>query len=76
MRISPGAVKHADAAPHTGWLREVYFHLAVLSREEATTSRRTAISRSAVTDETKPVIFTTPFASDASSGHTFSPEHS
>jgi glyoxylase-like metal-dependent hydrolase (beta-lactamase superfamily II) len=67
-------VKHADAAPHTGWLREVYFHLAVLSRERGDdVEAHRYQSLSGYTDETKPVIFTTPFASDASSGHTFSP---
>jgi glyoxylase-like metal-dependent hydrolase (beta-lactamase superfamily II) len=67
-------VEHADAAPHMGWLREPYFQLAALSRESGDDAEaRRYQSLSGYANEVKPVVFTTPFASDAASGHTFSP---
>jgi glyoxylase-like metal-dependent hydrolase (beta-lactamase superfamily II) len=65
---------HADKAPHSGWLREVYFHLAALHRqrgEDVAARRYQALS--GFDTETKPAMFTTPFSEDAAAGHTFSP---
>jgi glyoxylase-like metal-dependent hydrolase (beta-lactamase superfamily II) len=65
---------HADNAPHSGWLREVYFHLAALHRqrgEDVAARRYQALSGFA--PETKPATFTTPFSEDAAAGHSFSP---
>ena len=67
-------VEHADRAPHTGWLREVYFHLAALSRQRgASVEARRYQTLSGYTTEVKAATFTTPFSSDAPGGHTFSP---
>ncbi len=70
-------VAHADKAPHAGWLREVYFHLAALHRqrgEDAAARRYQALSGfSGFTSENKAATFTTPFSEDAVAGHTFSP---
>ena len=67
-------VAHADKAPHAGWLREVYFHLAALHRqrgEDAAARRYQALS--GFDTENKAATFTTPFSEDAVAGHTFSP---
>src|SRR5215831_1155784 len=67
-------VQHVDAAPHRAWLREVYAQLAAVYRQQgsaAEAQRYQALS--GFTAEKRPVIFTTPFAEDVSSGHTFSP---
>ena len=67
-------VAHADKAPHLGWMREVYFHLAALHRQrgEDVAARRYQALSGFDTDN-KPATFTTPFAEDATEGHTFSP---
>jgi hypothetical protein len=67
-------VAHTDKAPHLGWMREVYFHLAALHRqrgEDVAALRYQALS--GFDTEVKPATFTTPFAEDARAGHTFSP---
>jgi len=64
---------HANKAPHPGWMREVYYHLAALHRqrgEDAAARRYQTLS--GYTSENKPAVFTTPFSWDASAGHTFS----
>jgi glyoxylase-like metal-dependent hydrolase (beta-lactamase superfamily II) len=64
---------HAARAPHLGWLREVYFHLAALHRargDAAAAQRYQALS--GLEHVSKPVIFTTPFSLDAGAGHMFS----
>jgi glyoxylase-like metal-dependent hydrolase (beta-lactamase superfamily II) len=65
---------HADQAPHAGWSREVYYHLATLDRR-ANDPRNAELHlrRSGYAAFEKPVTFTTPFAEDAAVGHTFSP---
>ena len=63
---------HADKAPHPGWMREVYFALAGLSRargDEALARRYDA--RSGLGPKTKQAVFTTPLALDPEAGHTF-----
>lgn len=64
---------HADKAPHPGWLREAYFHLAALHRqrgEDVAARRYQALS--GFDSENKLATFTTPFSEDAIGGHTFS----
>jgi glyoxylase-like metal-dependent hydrolase (beta-lactamase superfamily II) len=68
-------VENADQAPHAGWLREVYYQLASLYRVEGHTARAQDYLRlSGYTDFEKPITFTTPFAEDLATGHTFSPK--
>jgi glyoxylase-like metal-dependent hydrolase (beta-lactamase superfamily II) len=63
---------HADKAPHPGWMREVYFALAVLTRARGDEARaRQYDARSGLTGQTKQAIFTTPLALDPEAGHTF-----
>jgi len=65
---------HADNAPHSGWLREVYFHLAALHRQRGEdVAARHYQALSGFDTETKPATFTTPFSEDAAAGHSFSP---
>jgi len=67
-------VEHVEAAPHRAWLREVYAQLAAVYRQRgdaAEAQRYQALS--GFTTETRATTFTTPFAEDASAGHTFSP---
>ena len=67
-------VQHVDAAPHRGWLREVYASLSEVYRAQgdaAQAQRYQALS--GFSGEKRTAIFTTPFAEDASTGHTFSP---
>jgi glyoxylase-like metal-dependent hydrolase (beta-lactamase superfamily II) len=68
-------VEHADQAPHAGWLREVYYQLATLSRLDGHTATAQEYLRlSGYTNFEKPITLTTPFAENLTTGHTFSPK--
>jgi len=68
-------LEHQEKAPHAGWLREVYFQLAALSRQSGDTAQAEKyLQRSGYTDYTKTVTLTTPFAEELLNGHTFSPQ--
>jgi glyoxylase-like metal-dependent hydrolase (beta-lactamase superfamily II) len=68
-------VENVDKAPHAGWLREVYYQLAVLSRLDGQTAEAQEYLRlSGYADFEKPITLTTPFAEDLPAGHTFSPK--
>jgi glyoxylase-like metal-dependent hydrolase (beta-lactamase superfamily II) len=67
--------EHADQAPHAGWLREVYYHLAtVYQRKGEVVKARECLRRSGFEDFRKPLTFTTASAEDLVTGHTFSPK--
>lgn len=67
--------EHTDRAPHAGWSREVHFHLARLYRSAGDAQKAEIhLRRSGYPDYDKPVTFTTPFAEDYATGHTFSPK--
>jgi glyoxylase-like metal-dependent hydrolase (beta-lactamase superfamily II) len=69
-------VANADKAPHVGWLREVYHHLALLANAEGDqTKAQTYLQRSGYTNLQQPITLITPFSEDPMSGHTFSPRH-
>jgi glyoxylase-like metal-dependent hydrolase (beta-lactamase superfamily II) len=69
-------VENIDKAPHTGWLREVYYHLAKLARNDGDQTRaQDYLRRSGYTDFDRPITLATPFSEDAISGHAFSPRH-
>jgi glyoxylase-like metal-dependent hydrolase (beta-lactamase superfamily II) len=63
---------HEAAAPHLGWMREVYFQLARLkdAAHDATASAL-YLSRSGYSSLSKSELLTTPFSSDEETGHTF-----
>jgi glyoxylase-like metal-dependent hydrolase (beta-lactamase superfamily II) len=67
-------IDHVDKAPHVGWLREVYFSLSKLQRDQGHADEAARyLTLSGYTTETKPVVFTTPFSESAADGHQFSP---
>lgn len=66
-------MEHVAAAPHPGWLREVYAHLSAVYRQQgAAAEARRYQELSGFTTGNRAATFTTPFAADASTGHTFS----
>ncbi len=66
--------ENIDKAPHTGWLREVYYHLAKLARSEGDQAKaQDYLRRSGYTDFDRPITLATPFSEDAISGHAFAP---
>lgn len=64
---------HAQRAPHSGWLREVFFQLAAVHRARGDAAlAATYQTRSGLPAGSKPAVFTSPFAEDAVGGHLFS----
>ena len=60
-------------APHAGWLREVTFRLGKFAFDDGDrTGAEEYLRRSGYKGFDKPVILTTPFSRELSSGHTFS----
>jgi glyoxylase-like metal-dependent hydrolase (beta-lactamase superfamily II) len=67
-------VANVAKAPHVAWLREVYFQLAKLANSGGDPAKaQDYLRRSGYTDLNKPIVLTTPFSEDLSSGHTFCP---
>src|SRR5438046_619429 len=67
-------VEHADKAPHPAWLREVYYHLGKLARNDGDQSKaQDYLRRSGYTDFDHPITLATPFSEDKASGHAFAP---
>jgi len=67
-------VENVEKAPHPGWLREVYYQLARLTNASGDKTKSQEYLRlSGYTDLSKPIVLTTPFSEDLTSGHTFSP---
>jgi len=67
-------VANADKAPHAGWLREVYRHLALLALADGEQAKaQDYLVRSGYADLQSPIVLTTPFSEEASSGHAFAP---
>jgi glyoxylase-like metal-dependent hydrolase (beta-lactamase superfamily II) len=67
-------VANVDKAPHAGWLREVYYQLAVLAQADGeTTQAQQYLRQSGYSDFKKQITLVTPFSENASSGHAFSP---
>jgi glyoxylase-like metal-dependent hydrolase (beta-lactamase superfamily II) len=66
--------EHADRAPHSAWLREVYFHLAKLALDDGDTAKANEyLRRSGYPDFDHPITLATPFSEDRVSGHAFAP---
>jgi glyoxylase-like metal-dependent hydrolase (beta-lactamase superfamily II) len=67
-------VEHADKAPHSAWLREVYYHLGKLALKDGdTTKANEYLRRSGYPDFDHPITLATPFSEDRVSGHAFAP---
>jgi glyoxylase-like metal-dependent hydrolase (beta-lactamase superfamily II) len=67
-------VANADKAPDAGWLREVYRHLALLAVADGEQAKaQDYLRRSGYADLQSPIVLSTPFSEEASSGHAFSP---
>src|SRR5215510_6923492 len=67
-------VEHADKAPHTGWLREVYYHLGKLALSEGDQAKaQEYLRRSGYPDFSHPITLATPFSESKASGHAFAP---
>ena len=71
---SQWCVENVEKAPHPGWLREVYYQLARLTNASGDKTKSQEYLRlSGYTDLSKPIVLTTPFSEDLTSGHKFSP---
>ena len=67
-------VDNIDKAPHTGWLRDVYYRLAKLAHSEGNQAKaQDYLRRSGYTDFDHPITLATPFSEDRASGHAFAP---
>ena len=67
-------VDNIDKAPNTGWLREVYYHLAKLAHSEGNQAKaQDYLRRSGYTDFDHPITLATPFSEGRASGHAFAP---
>jgi glyoxylase-like metal-dependent hydrolase (beta-lactamase superfamily II) len=66
--------EHADKAPHSAWLREVYFHLGKLALKDGDTAKANEyLRRSGYSNFDHPITLATPFSEDRASGHAFAP---
>jgi len=67
-------MEHSNKAPHSAWLREVYYHLGELALKEGDTARaQQYLRRSGYPDFDHPITLATPFSEDKVSGHAFAP---
>ena len=67
-------LEHADKAPHSAWLREVYYHLGKLALNDGNTAKaQEYLHRSGYSDFDHPITLATPFSEDRASGHAFAP---
>src|SRR5262249_53888434 len=67
-------VENADKAPHAGWLREVYYHLAKVANAEGQPAKaQEYLRRSGCKDFDRPITLSTPFSEEATTGHAFAP---
>jgi glyoxylase-like metal-dependent hydrolase (beta-lactamase superfamily II) len=68
-------VDNVSKAPHSGWLREVFYHLAVLyNRTHDQKQAQAYLQLSGYDSFDKPIMLTTPYAVNATKGHTFYPK--
>src|SRR5262249_24195466 len=69
-------VEHAAEAPHSAWLRDVYYHLGKLALNDGDTGKaQEYLRRSGYRDFDQPITLATPFSEDKVSGHAFAPRH-
>ncbi len=68
-------VDNISKAPHEGWLREVFYHLAVLyNGSNDQKQAQTYLQLSGYDSFDKRITLTTPYAVNATKGHTFYPK--
>src|SRR5215813_5615611 len=66
--------EHADKAPHPAWLREVYYHLGKLARNDGDTAKaQEYLQRSGYSNFDHPITLATPFSEEKVAGHAFAP---
>jgi glyoxylase-like metal-dependent hydrolase (beta-lactamase superfamily II) len=66
-------LQNIDKAPHPGWAREVYFHLAILARADGDEAKAAEyLQLSGYSSYDKPVLLTTPSSVEPATGHAFS----
>src|SRR5499427_3988775 len=66
--------EHPDKAPHSAWLREVYFHLGKLALKDGDRAKaQQYLRRSGYPDFDNPITLATPFSEERVSGHAFAP---
>jgi glyoxylase-like metal-dependent hydrolase (beta-lactamase superfamily II) len=69
-------VENSDKAPHSGWLREVYYHLGKLALADGEQAKaQDYLRRSGYKDFDRPITLITPFSEGVASGHAFAPRH-
>jgi len=67
-------VEHADEAPHSAWLREVYYHLGRLALNDGDMAKaQEYLRRSGYSNFGHPITLATPFSEDKVPGHAFAP---
>jgi len=68
-------IENVEKAPHSGWLREVYYQMAKLASADGDQARaQDYLRQSGYKDLNRPIVLTTPFSEDLASGHTFAPQ--
>src|SRR5215813_78323 len=66
--------ENIDKAPHAAWLREVYYHLAKLERNDGDQAKaQDYLRRSGYPDFDRPITLATPFSEERTAGHAFAP---
>ncbi|PYX49984.1 MAG: hypothetical protein DMG76_35995 [Acidobacteria bacterium] len=67
-------VANADNAPHSGWLREVYYYLGKLALADGEQVKaQDYLRRTGYKDFNRSITLITPFSEEVASGHAFSP---
>jgi glyoxylase-like metal-dependent hydrolase (beta-lactamase superfamily II) len=67
-------LENGEKAPHSGWLREVYYHLGKLALADGDPAKaKEYLRRSGYTDFEKPITLATPYSEDPALGHAFAP---
>ena len=65
---------HQQKAPHSAWLREVYFHLGKLALNDGDAPKANEyLRRSGYSDFHHPITLATSFSEDRNTGHAFAP---
>ena len=69
-------VQNVEKAPHPGWLREVYYHMAKLASADGQSAQAADyLRRSGYKDLNRSIALTAPFSVDLVTGNTFCAPH-
>jgi Metallo-beta-lactamase superfamily len=67
-------IENSEKAPHSGWMREIYYHIGKLADDSGDQTRaQSFLRRSGYTGFDRPITLLTPFTEQAATGHTFAP---